>query len=173
MRSDQNASNQWEFPTSVPIKQIVLTLSDMSWFVTATSATRTRFPVITASLGANEKWRCWARTSTEWNAIRQFWTFVLFSESVRQLEWQVRAAGHPQTGLNPMTGFSGAKPDKHFHSITDTEGKFGCNCSYSVFLSRPGPAVSMVTVWWSLSSSGKVMHSLKLRSVLHKNVCEN
>lgn len=58
-----------------------------------------------------------------------------FGECVRQLEWQVRPTGHPRPGLNTMTGFSGARPDKQFHSknITDTEWKFGCNRRVSDF----------------------------------------
>lgn len=51
-------------------------------------------------------------------------------ECVRQLEWQVRPTGYPRTGLNTMISFTGARPDKQFHSrnITDTEWEFGCNC---------------------------------------------
>lgn len=47
---------------------------------------------------------------------------VVFRENVRQLDRRVRAAGHPRTGLYPMIGFSGARPDKQFHlrHITDT-----------------------------------------------------
>lgn len=99
-------------------------------------ATRTCFAVITASLKSQ-----WGMVTPGENLRRvnrdpPVLTYTLFWESVRQQEWQVRPTGHPQTGLNPMTGFSGARPDKHFHSrcITDTEGKFGCNWSCWVFL---------------------------------------
>lgn len=41
----------------------------------------------------------------------------------------MRPAGHPETGLNTMTGFTGARPDKQFHSrnITDTNGSLDVN----------------------------------------------
>lgn len=128
-----------EVPTSVPVKQIVLTLSDAPTcrdLSLPLPAMRTCFPVITASLRSQ-----WGMAPRRENLCRvkhdsPVLTCMVLWERVRQLEWQVRATGHPQTGLNPMTGFSGARPDKHFHlrRITDTKGKFGCNCSYWVFL---------------------------------------
>lgn len=47
----------------------------------------------------------------------------------------MRPGGHPGTGFKTMIGFSGARPDKQFHSknITDTEWKFGCNCRVTDF----------------------------------------
>lgn len=64
----------------------------------------------------------------------------------------MRPAGRPRTGLNTMIGFSGARPDKQFHSgnITDTEWKVRMEReSPGMSASERCPAVSMVTVWWS------------------------
>lgn len=123
----------------ISIKQIVLTLSEAPTcrdLSLPLPAMRTCFPVITASL--RSQWEM-ATQGEHLHGVKHdspVWTCTVLRESVRQLEWQVRATGHPETGLNPMTGFSGARPDKHFHlrRITDTKGKLGCNCCYWVFL---------------------------------------
>lgn len=103
-------------------------------------AMRICFAVITANLRSQ-----WEMTTRDENTPgREMW-FALFNmcgffggKSVRQLEWQVRPAGHPRTGLNPMIGSSGARPDKQFHlrHITDTEWKFGCYCGVTDFFTE-------------------------------------
>ena len=47
----------------------------------------------------------------------------MISGKCKAAEVPGRPAGHPRTGLNPMTGFSGARPDKQSHlgHVTDTE----------------------------------------------------
>lgn len=53
---------------------------------------------------------------------------------------------------------------------------FGCNFGVTELfspVSKQGPAVSMVTVWWSPSHEGIAAESFKMRDVLHNNICEN
>lgn len=87
--------------------------------------------------GANEKWRP-DENAPGVKRDEQFSTCVVLGKSVRQPEWQVRPAGHPRTGLNPMIGSTGARPDKQFHlrHITDTEWKFGCYCAVTDFFPK-------------------------------------
>lgn len=99
----------------------------------------------------------WDELTPEWNVIRCFLHVWFGGECVRQLEWQVRPAGHPRTGLNTMIGFSGARPDKQFHSgnITDTEWKFGCNCrvtDFSLSSARVGVGL-LLSPWWQCDGS--------------------
>lgn len=122
-------------------KKIVLMLSDALTCYDLSvplPAMRICFAVITASL--RSQWEMTTRDENTPKGKRKtlFSKCVVFGENVRQLEWKVRPAGHPRTGLNPMTGFSGARPDKQFHlrHITDTEWKFGCNCRATDFFTE-------------------------------------
>ena len=101
--------------------------SDVLWFVSATSSNEAMLCCHNNQPGEPMRMTTQDENTPEWNVIRCFRHVRFYGVCVRQLEWQVRPAGHPRTGLNTMISFSGARPDKHFHSgnITDTEWKFG------------------------------------------------
>lgn len=89
----------------------------------------------------------------KWDQLRSEMWFAVFTTwggDVKQQEWQAGPSGHPRTCPNTMTGFTGAKLDKLFHSsnITDTEWKMGYNCGASDFHWAPCQSGVPLSPWW-------------------------
>lgn len=84
----------------------------------------------------------------------------------------MRPAGHPETGLNTMTGFSGAGPDKHFIQATLRILNGSWDVIVDFLTSTELCYVGVPPSPWRQCDTG-MQQRFKMGSTLRFHICEN